>query len=80
MKRRVMTLSQIWDELSDYDKEYWGNVSVGICALVSVENMGFCKDGETRWYTFTDNNGNPAIYFKPCTARELERYRAGRKI
>lgn len=65
MKRRVMTLQEIWDELSDYDKKYWGSPTyVGICGLVAVEDEGYCKDGVTRWYTFTDNNGNPAIYFK----------------
>ena len=38
--------------------------SAGICALVDVENMGFCKDGVTRFYMFNDENGDPAIYFK----------------
>ena len=58
-KRRIMKL----DEISAYFQNTY-NMSAGICALVNVENMGFCKDGVTRWYHFTDENGNPAIYFK----------------
>ena len=38
--------------------------NAGICALVDVENMGFCKDGVTRWYHFTDEDGNPSVYYK----------------
>lgn len=37
--------------------------SLGIMALVDVENMGWCKDGVSRWYTF-DLDGEPCIYFK----------------
>ncbi len=62
MARRVMNLDQVRAESSyfamtqDYD--------AGICALVDVENMGFCRDGITRWYHFTDAEGDPAVYFK----------------
>lgn len=62
MKRRVMTLDEVRDE-SIYFLETQ-DMSAGICALVEVENMGFCKDGVTRFYMFNDENGNPAIYFK----------------
>ena len=62
MKRRVMKIDEIREE-STYFLETQ-DMYAGICALVDVENMGFCKDGVTRWYTFTDENGNPAIYFK----------------
>ena len=61
-KRRKMTLNEIREESSAYfgkDKN-----KLGICALVDVENMGFCKDNVTRWYHFTDKNGNPAVYYK----------------
>lgn len=61
MKRRVMTLEEIRKEFEYFPHEYDND---GICAIVSVEDMGFCKDGITRWYTFTDINGRPAIYFK----------------
>ena len=37
---------------------------LGICALVNVENMGFCKDDITRWYHFTNNAGEACIYIK----------------
>ena len=61
MKYRVMTIDEVRAE-SDYFQETQ-DYSVGICALVDVENMGFCKDGRTKWYTFYDVNGKPAIYF-----------------
>ena len=62
MKRRIMTIDEIREE-STY---YWQTKddSAGICVLVDVENMGFCKDGVTRWYHFTDENGSPAVYYK----------------
>lgn len=62
MKRRVMTIDEIRKESGYFaqTKDY----SAGICALVDVEDMGFCKDGETRYYHFTDENGNPAVYYK----------------
>ena len=62
MKRRVMKLDEI-REISSYFQETH-DMSAGICALVDVENMGFCKDGVTRFYMFNDEDGNPAIYFK----------------
>ena len=36
----------------------------GICACYDIENMGFCKDGKTRWYHFTDTQGRPAYTLK----------------
>ena len=59
MKRKVMTLDQIRAEsyLEDKDK-------LGICALVDVENMGFCKDDVTRWYHFTNSKGEACVYYK----------------
>ena len=62
MTRRRMTIDEIREE-STYFCET-NDMSAGICALVDVENMGFCKDGTTRWYHFTDENGNPAVYYK----------------
>lgn len=60
MKRRVMTL----DEIREISPWYDGDDSLGIMALVDVFDMGWCKDGVTRYYLFNDENGNPAIYFK----------------
>ena len=62
MKRRVMKIDQIRQESTYFLAT--GDMDAGIMALVDVENMGWCKDGVTRWYTFTDEDGNPAIYFK----------------
>ena len=36
----------------------------GICACYDVENMGFCRDGVTRWYHFTSVDGKPAYTLK----------------
>ena len=62
MKRRVMSINEIRKESIYFQMTQ--DLSVGICALVDVENMGFCKDGVTRWYHFTDEEGNPAVYYK----------------
>ena len=62
MNRRIMTLEEVRTESVYY--AITGDNTAGINALVDVENMGFCKDGVTRWYHFTDENGKPAIYFK----------------
>ena len=62
MKRRVMSINEIRKE-SIYI-QMTQDLSAGICALVDVENMGFCKDGVNRWYHFTDEEGNPAVYYK----------------
>lgn len=62
MKRRKMTIDEVRAE-SGYFQDTQ-DMFAGICALVDVENMGFCKDGVTRWYHFTDENGNPAVYYK----------------
>lgn len=62
MKRKVMKIEEIRRE-SNYFRET-KDMTAGIMALVDVENMGFCKDGVTRWYAFTNEDGEPAIYFK----------------
>ena len=62
MKRVVMTIDEIREE-SSYFCQY-EDYSAGIMLLVDVENMGFCKDGVTRWYHFTNANGEPAVYYK----------------
>ena len=64
LKRVRMTIDQIRKEslLSLIDPET--AKTAGICALVDVENMGWCKDGKTRWYHFTNEAGQPAVYYK----------------
>lgn len=61
MKRRVVTL----DEVREYVRNTYGEceMDAGICALVDVDDMGFCRDNVTRWYKFTLNEV-PCIYFK----------------
>ena len=36
----------------------------GICACYDIEDMGFCRDGVTRWYHFTSIDGKPAYTLK----------------
>ena len=62
MKRRKMTIDEIRDESSYFAQT--GDKGAGVCALFDVKDMGFCKDGVTHWYHFTDINGNPAVYYK----------------
>ena len=62
MKRRVMSINEIRQESIYFQMTQ--DLSAGICALVDVENMGFCRDNVTRWYHFTDEEGNPAVYYK----------------
>lgn len=57
MKRRKVTIEEVREVAGEFDK------LLGICALVDVENMGFCADGVTRWYHF-DLDGEPVVYFK----------------
>ena len=62
MVRQKMTIQQIRDEYRD---QYGAEVDeMGIMALVDVENMGWCRDGKTRWYHFTNSDGQPAVYYK----------------
>ena len=62
MKRIRMTIDEIREQSSYFQMTQ--DYTAGILALVDVENMGFCKDGETRWYHFTNQDGKPAVYYK----------------
>ena len=42
----------------------WETEADGICACYEIENMGFCRDGVTRWYHFTSVDGKPAYTLK----------------
>lgn len=33
-------------------------------AMIEIENMGFCKDGVTRWYHFTAADGTLCFTLK----------------
>lgn len=56
--RKVVSLDEIRAEsyLEDANE-------LGICALVDVENMGFCKDGVTKWYHFQNAKGEDCVYY-----------------
>ena len=79
MKRIVMTIEQIqtmvakadgYDTREEWmeDVEKYGlgyfNIWSGIGLLGEAFEMGFCRDGVTRWYTFEDYEGRPCIYFR----------------
>ena len=36
----------------------------GICSCYDIENMGFMRDGVSRWYQFTSVNGEKAYTIK----------------
>ena len=61
MKRVFIPL---WKALEEARKEYGYSNTDGICACYDVENMGFCRDGVTRWYHFTSVDGKPAYTLK----------------
>lgn len=62
MTRRKMTIDEVRAESTYFFETH--DMTAGICALVDVENMGFYKDGVTRYYHFTDENRDPAVYYK----------------
>ena len=43
----------------------------GICACYEIENMGFCRDGVTRWYHFTSVDWEPAYTLKRQEERNV---------
>ena len=57
MKRKKVTLEDVRKYTGDYDETH------GILAMIDVDDMGFCKDGVTRWYHF-DMDGVPCVYYK----------------
>jgi len=64
-KRIRMTIDQIRAEQKPYFESMGEDVTtLGIMALVDVEDMGWCRDGVTRWYHFTNEDGEPAVYYK----------------
>ena len=62
MKRRVVTIEEVREASTAYYMNDCDN-TMGIMALVEVENMGCCRDGVTRWYHF-DLDGEPVVYYK----------------
>ncbi len=57
MKRKVVTLDEVREYTGDFDPTH------GIMAMIDVENMGFCRDGVTRWYHF-EMDGVPCVWYR----------------
>lgn len=53
VKRRKVSICDA-AKVAGYD-EWW---------QVPIENMGFCRDGVTRWYFFEAEDGTPCVTFK----------------
>lgn len=62
MARVKMTLDEIRSEAKEHGIE--DADKLGIAALVDLEDMGFCRDGVTRYYLFTNDKGQEAIYYQ----------------
>ena len=62
MARVRMTIEQIRAEAKEHGIE--DADKLGIAALVDLEDMGFCKDGVTRYYLFVNDAGQDAIYYQ----------------
>ena len=60
MKRVFIPL---WKALEDAHKMGYPE-DFGFMACYDVENMGFCKDGKTRWYHLISLDGVPAYALK----------------
>ncbi len=63
VSRKVVTLPEVRNYVAQFDAPFAYNPNNGIAALVSISNMGYCKDGVTKWYTFNLDNV-PCIFFK----------------
>lgn len=61
MKRQYIPL---YKALKEAIESYGYPEDYGLCACYEIENMGFCKDGVTRWYHFTSVNEVPSYTLK----------------
>ncbi len=53
MSRRVVNITDA-PKVAGVDK-WW---------QIEIENMGWCKDGTTRWYHFYAEDGTPCVTYK----------------
>lgn len=59
MKRKFVSIKDVpsamgyctWDEMDRFCADLW-------------ENMGFCRDGVTKWYHFTNTSGEACYTLK----------------
>lgn len=66
MKRKYIPIHEALKQGREFAAAY-GNDDMencGMCALYDIEDMGFCKDGVTKWYWFTSIDGEPAYTLK----------------
>ena len=75
MKRIFIPLRKA---LKDAQKMYGYPDYYGIMACYEIENMGFCKDGRTRWYHFISVDGVPAYTLKYWSSADLSAIRGER--
>lgn len=61
MKRQYIPIQKALEEAIEI---YGYDSTDGICVCYEIENMGFCKDGITRWYHFTSVDGVKAYTLK----------------
>lgn len=65
MERKVIDIEQLRKEyLEVYPEEADIIDTLGVGALVEVENMGFCKNDMFKYYMF-EHNGEDCICFRP---------------
>lgn len=76
MKRIFIPLRKA---LKDAHEMYGYPDDYGIMACYEIENMGFCKDGRTRWYHFISVDGVPAYTLKYWSSAGLSAIR-GEKV
>lgn len=62
MKRKYKPITLALKEARDCNPQLTEND--GMFACYEVENMGWCKDGVTRWYHFTSINGEKCYTLK----------------
>lgn len=62
-KRKVISIREAIEIFSE-GVYLPGEEDRGLLYWVEVDNMGFCKDGVTRYYMFDLPDGTPAIAFK----------------
>ena len=72
MERIAMSYAQIEAMVAKQDgyntvtewKADLADFYTSIYDLVDVQDMGFCRDGATRYYLFERADGKPAVWFR----------------
>jgi len=64
MAKELRTYIPLQQALEDARNRYGFPEDYGMLACYEVEDMGYCADGETRWYHFISLDGKPAYTLK----------------